>query len=182
VDAGAWYYPEPIQGAPAELQGLIAFYWNRMDAWFEEDEEVFGHPRDPYHRIDTRPTSRHIRVLLDGEVLAETTRAVALFESNLPTRWYLPREDVHASLTPSDKVTYCPYKGRAAYYSFGDEDDLVWYYADPLSDASAVRDMVCFFNERVDLELDGELQERPESPWSHGVKPAANLPSALTRG
>jgi uncharacterized protein (DUF427 family) len=183
VQDGAWYYPEILPDAPEALRGLIAFYWNRMDAWFEEDEEVYGHPRDPYHRIDTRPTSRVIRVLLDGEVLAETTRAVALFESNLPVRWYMPIEDVQASLVPTDKVTYCPYKGCASYYSVGEEEDLVWHYEDPLPDALNVRGMVCFFNERVDIELDGEVQERPESPWSHGVKAAAhNLPPAQTRG
>ena len=91
VEAGAWYYPDPIADAPPLLGGLIAFYWNRMDHWFEEDEEVFGHPRDPYHRIDVRRTDRHVRISLDGELLAESDRAMALFESNLPTRWYLPR-------------------------------------------------------------------------------------------
>ncbi len=94
VEAGAWYYPELIDGAPTALQGMIAFYWNRMDHWLEEDEEVFVHPRDPYHRVDIVQSDRHVRVSLDGEVLAESSRALALFESNLPTRWYLPREDV----------------------------------------------------------------------------------------
>jgi uncharacterized protein (DUF427 family) len=164
----AWYYPEPIEGAPA-IKDLIAFYWDRVDQWFEEDEEVFGHARDPYHRIDIRRTDRHIRVSLDGEVLAETDRALALFESNLPTRWYMPLEDVAAELDPSDKVTTCPYKGHASYYSVAlpGGEDLVWFYADPLPEASQIAGLVCFFNERVDLELDGELQERPDSPWRH---------------
>ncbi len=96
---------------------MIAFYWDRMDHWFEEDEEVFVHPRDPYHRVDVIPTSRHIKISLDGEVLAETTSAMALFESNLPTRWYLPREDVSAELESTDTVTRCPYKGTASYYA-----------------------------------------------------------------
>ena len=111
MEAGAWYYPETLPDAPEALRGLIAFYWNRMDAWFEEDEEVFGHPRDPYHRIDTRPTSRHDPGLLDGEVLAETTRAVALFESNLPVRWYMPIEDVRASLDAQRQDHLLPVQG-----------------------------------------------------------------------
>ena len=171
VEDAAWYYPKPIAGAPP-IKDLIAFYWDRVDQWFEEDEEVFGHPRDPYHRIDIRRTSRHIRISLDGELLAETSRALALFESNLPVRWYLPREDVVAELEPSQKTTMCPYKGHASYYSVrlpdGERvDDLVWYYAEPLLDASAIRGLVCFFNEWVDIELDGELQERPDTPWRH---------------
>ena len=189
VDAGAWYYPEPLPGTPP-IKGLIAFYWNRMDHWFEEDEEVFGHPRDPYHRIDVISTTRAIRVSLDGEVLAETDRALALFESNLPTRWYLPREDVRAELEPSDTVTRCPYKGTAGYYSVklaGGElgQDLLWFYEEPFPESSRIAGLVCFFNERLDIELDGELQERPESPWSTGVKsdPAAqNAAPAQTRG
>jgi uncharacterized protein (DUF427 family) len=171
VKNAAWYYPEPIPGAPP-IKDLIAFYWDRIDQWFEEDEEVFGHPRDPYHRIDVRRTARHIRISLDGEPLAETDQALALFESNLPVRWYLPREDVIAELEPTQTTTTCPYKGHASYYSVrlpDDErvEDLVWYYPEPLLEASAIRDLVCFFNERVDVELDGELQERPDSPWKH---------------
>ena len=173
VKNAAWYYPEPLDGAPP-IRDLIAFYWDKVDSWMEEDEEVIGHARDPYHRIDTRKTSRHIRVSLDGQPLAETTRAVALFESNLPTRWYIPREDVVAELVSSDKDTICPYKGHAGYYSARLEtgeliEDLVWYYAEPFSDALSVAGLLCFYNERVDIELDGELQERPELPQrAHG--------------
>jgi len=185
VEAGAWYYPDPIVEAPPLLGGLIAFYWNRMDHWYEEDEEVFGHPRDPYHRIDVLKTDRHVRVSLGGELLGESDRAMALFESNLPTRWYLPREDVGATLSPSDTTTICPYKGTASYYSVGVEGgkDLIWIYEDPLPDAVKIKGLLCFFGERADIELDGELQERPESPWSHGVgSKAANLAPAQTRG
>jgi uncharacterized protein (DUF427 family) len=171
VKDAAWYYPSPLKGAPP-IKDLIAFYWDRVDQWLEEDEEVFGHARDPYHRIDLRRTSRHIRVLLDGELLAETERAVALFESNLPTRWYMPEEDVVAELERSDQSSICPYKGEASYYSVrlpsGElAEDLVWYYPEPLLEASVIKGLVCFYNERVDLELDGELQARPESPWRH---------------
>src|SRR5437588_3064314 len=89
VDAGAWYYPDPIPEAPAQLRGMIAFYFGRMDSWLEEDEEIRGHPRDPYHRIDVRRSSRHVRVSLDGELLAETRRSWPLFETGLPVRWYI---------------------------------------------------------------------------------------------
>jgi uncharacterized protein (DUF427 family) len=159
----AWYYPEPIEGAPS-IKDLIAFYWDRVDQWFEEDEEVIGHARDPYHRIDIRQSSRHVRISVDGQLLAESRRPVALFESNLPVRWYLPREDVVADLEPSDRTSLCPYKGVARYYSVPGGPDMVWYYADPLPEALPIAGLLCFFNERVDLELDGELQERPARP------------------
>jgi uncharacterized protein (DUF427 family) len=187
VDAGAWYYPSPLAGAPA-ITDLIAFYWNRMDHWYEEDEEVFVHPRDPYHRVDLLSSDRLVRVSLNGELLAESRRALALFETNLPARWYLPAEDVRATLEPSETITRCPYKGRASYWSVRLESgepisDLVWFYPEPIADASRLEGLLCFFNERVDIELDGELQERPESPWSRGVKSEApNLDPAQTRG
>lgn len=187
VDAGAWYYPEPLEAASA-ITNLIAFYWNRMDHWYEEDEEVFVHPRDPYHRVDVLQSDRDVRVSLDGEELAHSTRALGLFESNLPPRWYLPREDVSAELVQSDTITGCPYKGAASYYSVrrpgGElERDLVWYYPEPFDEVRRIAGLVCFFNERVDLALDGELQARPESPWSHGVKDdAVNAPPVQTRG
>lgn len=173
VEAGAWYYPEVLAGAPPGLAGLIAFYWDRLDAWLEEDQEVFGHARDPYHRIDLLSSDRRVRVSLEGDLLAESTRAVALFETGLPPRWYLPREDVALDLEPSETVTLCPYKGQASYYSVAGEKDLVWTYEHPLPEASAIAGLVCFWNERVDLELDGELCARPESPWRHGVRAAA---------
>lgn len=188
VEAGAWYYPDPLAGAPPLLEGLIAFYFNRMGRWLEEGEEIGVHPRDPYHRIDVLSTGRHIRVTREGELLAETTRALALFESNLPSRWYIPREDVCAELEPSDTVTRCPYKGTAGYHSVklasGElARDVVWYYEDPLLEVGRVAGLLCFFNEQVDIELDGELEERPESAWSHGVKSEAqNALPAQTRG
>jgi uncharacterized protein (DUF427 family) len=183
VENGAWYYPSPLEGAPDGLAGLIAFYFNKMDSWLEEDEEIFGHPRDPYHRVDVIPTSASLRFMKRGEVLAETTRAMALFETNLPIRWYLPRDDVAASLEPSDATSICPYKGVAGYFNVRQADgtvhkDLVWYYAEPLAEARRVAGYVCFYNERVDVELDGVAVERPESPWRHGRA----QPSELTRG
>jgi uncharacterized protein (DUF427 family) len=187
VENGAWYYPDPIPAAPG-IKDLVAFYWNRMDHWYEEDEEVFVHPRDPYHRVDIVRSDRHVRVSLDGEELASSRSAVALFESNLPPRWYLPREDVSAELLDSDTITRCPYKGTASYHSVrganGDVvNDLVWCYREPIPEAAAIAGLVCFFNEQVDLELDGELQSRPETPWSNSVRSEApNAPVAQTRG
>jgi uncharacterized protein (DUF427 family) len=166
VKNGAWYYPDPIPAAPPELKDLIAFYFDRMDRWLEEAEEIGVHPRDPYHRVDVIASDRQIRVLLEGEVLAETQSALALFETGLPIRWYISREDVLAELEPSDTVTHCPYKGEASYYSVGDEQDLIWYYEHPLPEVGRIADRLCFFNERVLLELDGELQERPETPYA----------------
>jgi uncharacterized protein (DUF427 family) len=185
VENGAWYYPDPIEGAPP-IGGLIAFYWNRMTAWFEEDEEVFVHPRDPYHRIDVLATSRRIRVSLDGELLADSRRALAVYESNLPPRWYLPQEDVVAELASSDTVTRCPYKGVASYHSIvlpGGQTvpDAVWIYEHPLAELVRISGLLAFFNERVDIVLDGECQERPESPWIQGAVRAANLPPEQTR-
>jgi uncharacterized protein (DUF427 family) len=179
-EAAAWYYPEPLAEAEA-IKDHIAFYFHRMDHWFEEDTEIFGHAKDIYHRIDVYPSSRHVRVSLDGEVLAESTQAMALFESNLPPRWYLPREDVSAKLVPSETVTVCSYKGKASYYSVelpnGElVSDLVWYYTEPFHDGAAVKDLLCFFNEQVDLEIDGEWHGRPQTAWSRGVK--AETPTA----
>jgi uncharacterized protein (DUF427 family) len=172
VKNGAWYYPDPLPEAPP-IKGLIAFYWDKVDHWFEEDEEVFVHARDPYHRIDLLRSTRHVKVSLGGQLLAESTRAIGLFESNLPPRWYLPPEDVSAELEPTDTVTRCPYKGTAAYYAvrLGDGEvakDLIWYYAEPLREVAPIAGRLCFFNEKVDLELDGELQEPPASPWRRG--------------
>ena len=115
VEAGAWYYPELIADAPPASKGLIAFYWNRMDQWFEEDEEVFVHPRDPYHRVDVVATDRHVRVSLDGvELLAETDRAMALFESNLPPRWYMPARGRGRCAGSSRHGDALPVQGRGA--------------------------------------------------------------------
>jgi uncharacterized protein (DUF427 family) len=185
VEAGAWYYPSPIEGAEG-LRDLVAFYWNRMDHWFEEDEEVFVHPRDPYHRVDVVRSDRVVRVSLAGTLLAKSSRALALFESNLPARWYLPREDIVAALEDTDTVTRCPYKGSASYLSVADVEDgkdLIWYYAEPFDEVSRIAGLCCFFNERVEIELDGVVAERPESPWTHGVKSETqNSPVAETRG
>jgi uncharacterized protein (DUF427 family) len=165
-----WAYREPIAPA-AFLAGYAAFYWRKLEEWFAEDEQVLGHPRDPYSRIDTYRMSRRVRVTLDGELLAESTRAVGLFESGLPARFYLPVEDVRMELLePSETHTRCAYKGVASYWHVrvGDtlHPDLAWTYAEPDRDAQEIRGLICFFNERVDLEVDGKGQERPVTQWS----------------
>ena len=166
-----WHYSEPIERA-SFLVGHVAFYWSRVDEWFAEDEQLFGHPRDPYARIDVYPTSRRVRILVEGAVLADTTRARVLFESNLPPRYYIPREDVQIDLLEtSSKVTRCAYKGLAQHWHLriGDalHDDLAWTYPEPQHDAEPVRDLIAFYNERVDVEIDGEVGERPITQWSH---------------
>jgi uncharacterized protein (DUF427 family) len=170
VEDAVWYYPEPIADAPF-LAGHKAFYWNELDEWYAEREQLFGHPRDPYARIDVYPASRRVRISLGGEVLAESERAKGLFESNLPPRWYLPAEDVRFDLLEeSPTLTRCAYKGVASYWHarVGGEphEDLAWTYREPQHDAEPVREMVAFFNEHVDVELDDVLQERPVTQWS----------------
>lgn len=170
AENAAWGYPRPLEGCPP-ISGYLAFYWNAMDSWLEEDEEVFVHPRDPYHRVDVLQSSRHVRVTVNGEVVAETQRPKVLFETALPPRYYIPPEDVRTDLlTPTDRHTGCPYKGAASYWSVeaGGEvvENLVWGYPKPITAVEKIRDHLCFFNEKVDLEVDGEAQPRPRTQWS----------------
>jgi uncharacterized protein (DUF427 family) len=151
----------------AELDGYVVLHFGAFDAWFEEDERNVSHPRDPFHRIDIVGSSRHVRVELDGAVLAESTTPYILFDTNLPPRFYLPADDVRIDLlTPSDTRTWCAYKGEAAYWAAGDAGDIAWTYRAPLREAAEVRDRIAFFNERVDVVVDGERLERPVTPWS----------------
>jgi uncharacterized protein (DUF427 family) len=163
----AWRYADP------DLSGFVALSWEAFDRWLEEDEEVFGHPRDPWHRVDGRRSTRHVRVEVGGEVLADSRRPTVVFETGLPTRYYLPREDVAVDrLQPSDTVTICAYKGFASYWSAGDERDIVWTYEEPFADAPPIAGLVCFFNEKVDLTVDGIAVDRPATQWSSGVRSA----------
>ena len=156
-----WEYPEPIEGAPG-LAGLVSFYWEPIDHWYEEDEEVFVHPRDPFHRVDVLPTSRRVRISVDGELLAESTRAFAVHETSLPVRWYLPREDVDFErLDAHELTTRCPYKGEASeYWTLDGETPVAWSYPDPIPEVGRLAGLVAFYNERVDIEVDGEGAER----------------------
>ena len=166
----AWSYAERRTEAPP-LTGYVAFEWQAMDAWYEEDEEVFVHPRDPYCRIDILRSSRRVHVRLGDLVLADSDGPKILFETGLPARYYLPSADVRMDLlVPSETTTRCPYKGIASYFSTksgGPQGhDLVWAYLDPLPEVAAIRGLLCFFNERVDLEIDGEAQKRPVTRFS----------------
>jgi len=153
-----------------DLAGYVVLDFPAFDGWSEEDEPIVGHPRDPFHRIDVLASSRHLRLELDGHVLAESSRPMLLFETMLPVRYYLPRGDVRAKLVRSDTHTYCAYKGKASYWSANVGGrlvpDLAWTYREPLTDASRDAGLVAFFNERVDVVLDGQRSERPVTPWS----------------
>ncbi len=169
-DKLAWGYANP-DGDLAPLEGHIALYWNAMDAWFEEDEQVYVHPRDPYTRVDTVHSSRHVRVEVDGQVIAETNRPVLLYETGLPTRYYIPKLDVRMDLLePTSTITHCPYKGDAGYWTLhlGDKtyEDFVWAYPRPIPEIPKIENLLCFYNEKVNLYIDGVLQERPVSPFS----------------
>ncbi len=149
-----------------ELRNTIRLDWNAMDAWFEEDEQVFTHPRSPYTRIDALPSSRHIRVEVDGVTVAESAKPTLLFETGLPTRYYLPKTHVRMDLlTPTERATHCPYKGQAEYWSLDVDGtvhaDLMWSYPTPLPESQKIAGLIGFYNERVDLYIDGVLQARP---------------------
>ncbi|MDX1620898.1 MAG: DUF427 domain-containing protein [Nitriliruptorales bacterium] len=153
------------------IAGHLRFDWHSMDAWFEEEEEVYVHPRDPYTRIDILQSSRHVRIEVDGVTVANTHQPRLLFETNLPTRYYIPKTDVRMDLLrPSDHHTYCPYKGEASYYDLvlddGIHENFVWWYPSPLLESVGIAGYVSFYNEKVDVYLDGELQERPRTHFS----------------
>lgn len=156
-----WSYEAPVERM-AGIKGRLAFYWHRVDHWFEEDEEVFGHARDPHHRVDVRPSSREVRVSFDGEVIALTRRALFLFETGLPTRYYVPPGDVRAEfLVPSRHRSTCPYKGHAAYWSLKSGERIVenalWSYPDPLPECPRISGHYAFYPEKVDrLEVEGQ--------------------------
>ena len=165
-----WGYPEPFDGAP-DLSAYRAFYWKGVDHWYEEDEEVFVHPRDPYNRVDALRSSRHVRIEIDGVTVAESTRPVLLFETGLPTRHYLPRSDVRLDLLrPTDTETACPYKGRASYFTAEidgtQHQDIAWSYVFPIPEIPKIEQLIAFYDEKVDVFVDGVRQERPQSAWS----------------
>jgi uncharacterized protein (DUF427 family) len=165
VAGAARRYPDsPIEA----LRDAVRLDWNAMDEWLEEDEPVYTGPRNPYHRIDILSSSRHVRVELDGVVLAESHHPTILFETGVVERHYLPLSDLRRELLrPSDRQTHCPYKGTAGYWSVEVNgtlyDDLVWIYRTPLPESQKIAGLACFYNERVDLYVDGVLQERSRS-------------------
>jgi uncharacterized protein (DUF427 family) len=154
-----------------EIEGLIRLDWDSMDAWFEEDEQVFTHPRDPYTRVDILHSSRHVRVEVEGITVAESSKPTLLFETGLPARYYLPKTHVRMDLlVPTDSVSHCPYKGQAQHWSVrtndGVRDDLAWSYRTPLPESQKIAGLVSFYNEKVDIYVDGVLQERPLTKFS----------------
>jgi uncharacterized protein (DUF427 family) len=150
-----------------DMEGRVAVDYYRLDRWREEEEEIVGHPRDPFKRVDVRRSSRHVRVTVGGTLVADSKRPLMLFETGLPVRYYLPRDDVRVELLePSDTHSLCAYKGRASYYSLAGAADAVWFYPDPLPDNAVIKGHLAFWNERADIEVDGELLERPETKWS----------------
>lgn len=162
---GAWLYEDGLAA------GLVGIRWDAVDRWLEEDEEVIVHPRDPYHRLELRDTSRYVEVSLAGETLAVSAAPIVLFETSLPTRWYFAREEVVSELVPNPDVrTGCAYKGWASYFDVPVagrlELALAWHYPEPLEGMERIRGRICFFNERVELTVDGELQQQPRTHWS----------------
>ena len=159
-----------FQPADPELDELVVLDFTAFDEWLEEDERVFGHPRAPFKRIDVRRSLRHVLIEVGDLVLAESTRPRLLYETYLPTRCYLPPDDVRLDLLePSDTRTTCAYKGEATHWSLvrdGRASDIAWSYPRPLSDGIEIGGMVCFLDERVDVTVDGVRRERPRSPWS----------------
>ncbi|MFD0685914.1 DUF427 domain-containing protein [Actinomadura fibrosa] len=164
--AAVRYADSPVE----ELRDLVRLEWDAMDAWFEEDEEVFVHPRSPYARIDILPSSRNVRVEVDGVTVAESSSPRLLFETGLPVRYYLPKTHVRMDLLEhTDTVTHCPYKGTAEYWSVrtGESlrEDLAWSYPTPLDESRRVAGLICFYSEKVDIFVDGVLQDRPKTKF-----------------
>jgi len=168
AENAVYHHPEsPV----AELKGHVAFVWEAMDSWFEEDEEVFVHARDPYTRVDILPSSRHVRVIVDGTIVADSRHPRLLFETGLPTRYYLPKTDVRMDLlTPTATQTRCPYKGTAQYWSVGVggkiHNDIAWSYRTPVEESIRIAGLISFYNEKVDIIVDGVPQHRPETVFS----------------
>lgn len=173
VENAAWSYLNPLPEGP-QIKGYLAFYWNKMDAWYEEDERVFAHARDPYKRVDVLTSSRHVRVELGGVMIADTQHPWLLLETGLPTRYYILEQDIRMDLLePTESSSHCPYKGQASYWSarIGNKvfKDIVWSYRDPLPACLNIEKLLCFYDERVDaIFVDGERIAVPITPWSEG--------------
>ena len=170
-----------------DLDALVVLDFASFDRWLAEDEELVGHPHDPFKRIDVLRSQRRVEVTLDGTVLADTADALVLLETHLPLRYYLPPGDVDLSrLVSSDTRSTCAYKGHASYLSTTDGQaagrDIAWTYPEPLDDALRVRDRIAFWNERTDIRVDGELQSRPLTPWSTPAEQAARDADRLEFG
>jgi uncharacterized protein (DUF427 family) len=167
-EAAGWQFEvSPIDA----LVGHVRFDWSAIDEWFEEDEPIYTHPRDPYTRVDVLQSSRHVRVVVDGVTVADSRAPHILYETGLPPRYYLPMTDVRLDLlTPTDSTSHCPYKGTASYWSVTVggrvHENLVWAYRAPLPESQKVAGLMCFYNEKVELWVDGELQASPRTKFS----------------
>jgi uncharacterized protein (DUF427 family) len=167
AERAAYAYAEP-HSQWTERPDYVAFVWDRMDRWYEENTEVYKHARDPYHRVDAMPGSRHVRIVVGGQTIADTQRPTVLFESNHPVRYYIPQEDVRMDLleaTPLHSV--CPYKGQASYWKVkGAEQEIAWGYMDPIAECPRIKGLIAFYNERVDeVRVDGDVEEKPPHRW-----------------
>ena len=154
AENAAWSYETPIDSA-AWLDGYLAIEWGRMDRWLDEDDEIFGHIRDPYHRVDARPTSRHFQVHIDGHLVADTTNAFVVSETGGPNRHYIPAADVRTDeFTRSDTTTHCPHKGDTNYWHHTQTDtsDVAWSYPSPLEEATRIAGHWCFDGPDVDIK------------------------------
>jgi uncharacterized protein (DUF427 family) len=175
AENAAWSYQTPLPDA-AGIANYFAFEWNKMDKWMEEDEEIFVHARDPYKRVDVLQSSRRVRVVIDGEIVADSRRPRLLFETNHPVRYYLPQDDVRMDLlVPSATQSRCPYKGLAFYWSvrIGAQlhEDMVWGYMEPIPECPKIKGLLCFFHERgADIWVDGEEIPRPQTKWARPLK------------
>lgn len=153
--AGAGFRPDD-----PDLAEYVVLDFNAFDSWFEEDERLVAHPREPYHAVAIRQSSRQVRIELDGVVLAESSRPTLVFETSLPMRFYLPREDIVAELAPSELRTACAYKGRAVYYSVGGRPDLAWSYPEPLKEAAELAGLIALWDDNLDVFIDGKPRNR----------------------
>ncbi|MEY2525022.1 MAG: hypothetical protein QOJ66_3587, partial [Ilumatobacteraceae bacterium] len=162
VPDAAWSYTDsPLP----ELRNRVRFDFDAMDSWFEEDEEIFVHPRDPSTRVQILPSSRHVTVEVDGVTVADTTHPTLLYETNWPRRTYIPKFDVRMDLlTPTSTTSGCPYKGTARYWSTPGNDDIAWSYPTPLRESAQIAGLIAFYDERVDVTIDGVRQARPSKP------------------
>jgi uncharacterized protein (DUF427 family) len=154
------------------VAGKVALAWRAMDAFYEEDERILGHAADPYHRIDTRRSSRHLVVRAGDRIVADTTSPLVLYESGFAPRWYVPREDVVAeALTPVELQTFCPYKGIASYWDIDGARRAAWSYQAPLDSMAQIAEYVSFEPDRVEVTLDGERldMEPGQTVISHGL-------------
>ncbi len=156
-----------VEPSTPALAGHVRIPWQAMDAWFEEDEQVFVHPRDPYVRIDALASTRHVTVEVAGEVVADTRAAVVLYETGLIARRYLPPTGVRRELLESSEtVTHCPYKGTTRYYHLrvGGQvlEDVAWEYPTPHPESRPIAGRICFDDARVDVTVDGRRLVRPE--------------------